>query len=294
MKKFFKVLLIIVIAIAVLIGLLVVQIIRNAKKQEIEQALMVKTDEELIGEHFYMPRSGKEDVDLNLYMIDDGEKHPVVFNIHGGAFIAGDADTLDTQSDRISGDWKVNVVTVNYRLAKNGTPISYAVDEVVDTVKYFIDHAEEYNIDKDNVFVMGYSAGGYHTMAAVLELKKQNINVTGQIICYGFIKEVVETYNSFTDEQKATVAPALFVLADNDPISDGSLKYEEALRLGGVSTEVKKYEGAKHGFIEENNPEYEKLHDVASKSHEQEIMARDAENDIKEWLTAKLAKQEGN
>lgn len=288
MKKVFKVFLIIVIVIVVLIGLLVVQLIRNAKKQEIEQALMVKTDEELIGEHFYMPRSGKEDVDLNLYMIDDGEKHPVVFNIHGGAFIAGDADTLDTQSDRISREWKVNVVTVNYQLAKNGIPISYAVDEVIDTVKYFIDHAEEYKIDKDNVFVMGYSAGGYHTMAAVLELKKQNINVTGQIICYGFIKEVVETYNSFTEEQKATVAPALFVLADHDPISDGSLKYEEALRLGGVSTKVKKYEGAKHGFIEENNPEYEKLHDVASKSPEQEIIARKAENDIKEWLNENL------
>ncbi|MBP3198400.1 MAG: alpha/beta hydrolase fold domain-containing protein [Butyrivibrio sp.] len=51
-------------------------------------------------------------VDLNLYLINDGEMHPLVINIHGGAFIAGDADTLDTQSNRISKNWNVNVVTV--------------------------------------------------------------------------------------------------------------------------------------------------------------------------------------
>ena len=285
-----KVLKIIGIVLLLLIAALVVSVIRSSRRSAEDQARMVKSDEELLGTHFYMPRDGKESVDVNLYIPDHAanERLPVVVNLHGGAFIAGDADTLDTQSDRIAKDWNAVVVTVNYKLAKNGVTIAYGTEEVVDTVKYFISHAGEYGIDTNQVVVLGYSAGGYHAMASVLELKKQGVDVAAQVICYGFIKEVVETYTAMGDEQRTTLAPALFILADNDPISDGSLQYEAALRQNGVKTEVKKYEGAIHGFLEENNPEYEKLNSKQSKSPEQETMARDAENYIRGFLAEVL------
>ena len=68
-------------------------------------------------------------------------------------------------------------------------------------------------------------------------------------------------------------------------IGKGSLDYESALKEYGVSTEVKTYDGAMHGFIEENNPEYGKLHSHPSMSEEQEIMARDAEAVIGTWIS---------
>ncbi|MBQ7433491.1 MAG: alpha/beta hydrolase [Lachnospiraceae bacterium] len=283
-KKGHTVLSVIGIFFLTLIIVTAVILIRNGRRGAEDQVAMVKTDEELIGEHFYIKRDGKEDIDINFYIPESAEKTPVVINLHGGAFIAGDADTLDTQSDRISKEWNAAVVTVNYKLAKNGISIQYAVDEVVDTVKYFKEHAGEYNIDPEKIVILGYSAGGYHAMASTLELRKQGIDVAAQVICYGFIKEVVDTYYAMTDEQRKTTAPALFILADHDPISDGSLKYEEALRENGVITDIKKYDGSMHGFIEENNPEYEKLHSKASKSPEQEIMARDAEAYIGDWI----------
>lgn len=285
-----KVLRIIGIILLVLIVALVISTIRSGRRSAEDQARMVKSDDELIGTHFYVPRDGKESVDVNLYISEHGANDllPVVFNIHGGAFIAGDADTLDTQSDRISKDWNAMVVTVNYKLAKDGITIDYGTEEVADTVKYFIDHADEYGIDTDKIVMLGYSAGGYHVMASTLELKKQGVDVAVQVICYGFIKDVVETYTAMADEQRKTVAPALFILADNDPISDGSLKYEGALRQNGVKTEVKKYSGSIHGFIEENNPEYEQLNSKQSKAPEQEVMARDAENYIKGFLAEVL------
>ena len=246
---------------------------------------MVKTDEELIGTHFYVPRGDKEDVDVNLYLLNDGESHPLVINLHGGAFIAGDADTLDTQSDRISKQWNVDVVTVNYKLAKGNYDISYGTNEVVDTIKYFIDHADEYGIDTDNIFIMGYSAGGYHAMASTLKLKEEGIEIAGQIICYGFIKEVNDTYLAETEFFRKSMCPSLFILADNDPISEGSLIYQKSLEENGIDTTVKKYDGAKHGFIEENNPEYEVLK-ATSKSPEQETMAREAEEFIGEWINS--------
>lgn len=282
---FIKVLKVIGSIVLISAALLTVTLIRNAKEQEKQQALMVKTDEELIGTHFYVPREGKEDVDVNLYLLDDGNNYPLVINLHGGAFIAGDADTLDTQSDRISKQWNVNVVTVNYKLAKGNYDIAYGTEEIVDTVKYFIDHAEEYNIDINNIFILGYSAGGYHAMASTLKLKEAGIDIAGQIVCYGFIKEVNDTYLVETESFRKSTCPSLFILADNDPISEGSLIYQKSLEENGIDTTVKKYDGAKHGFIEENNPEYEILK-ATSKSPEQETMAREAEEFIGEWINS--------
>lgn len=262
---------------------------KNAKEQERQQALMVKPDAQLIGTHFYMPRENAEDVDMNLYLLKDGETHPLVINLHGGAFIAGDADTLDTQSDRISKAWNVNVATVNYKLASGRYDIAYGTREVIDTIKYFQKHAAEYQIDPNQIFVLGYSAGAYHSMAATLALKQEGIDIAGQIICYGFIKEVNDTYLAMDEISRADIAPALFILADNDPISDGSLTYQQSLAANGVPTQIQKYESAKHGFIEENNPEYEALN-AASRSPEQEVLARQAEDLIGSWIHSTLGK----
>lgn len=285
MKKMLKILLIIMLVIGAGVIAFLGKALYDAKLQKEDQENMVKSDEELIGEHFYMPRNGKEDVDMNLYLIRDGENHPLVINIHGGAFIAGDADTLDSQSERISKDWNVNVATVNYKLMSGEYDKQYAVNEIKDTVRYFMEHAEEYDVDQDNIFVLGYSAGGYHAMASVLQLHKEGISVKGQIICYGFMSDMMEQFETLSEEQKKTLPPALFILAGDEPIGKSSLEYESVLKEYDVSTEVKVYDGAMHGFIEENNPEYEKLHSHSSMSGEQEIMARDAETVIGIWIS---------
>ncbi|KAF1682752.1 hypothetical protein [Veillonella sp. R32] len=79
------------------------------------------------------------------------------------------------------------------------------------------------------------------------------------------------------------MSPSLFILADKAPISEDSLIYQKSLAANGVETIVKTYEGSKHGFIEENNPEYETLK-ITSKSIEQEKMAREAEDYIGNWI----------
>ena len=282
--KALKVLSIMIGVVVVLIALFIVKAVHDSKLRAEDQKLMIKSDEELIGEHLYINRDGADDVDVNLYRYESDEPVPLVINLHGGAFVAGDADTLDTQSDRISKAWGCTVVTVNYKLMKDGITKQYAVDEVKDTVKYMSDNADEYGIDSDNIFILGYSAGGYHAMATALQLHKEGVTVKGQILCYPFISDILEQYNELTDEQKKIIPPALFILAGDEPIGKGSLEYKSALDECDVSTELITYDGALHGFIEENNPEYDKLHFHDSKSPEQEKMARQAENDIYEWI----------
>lgn len=275
---------------AVLAGFLAYSSWKLTKDQAEDQAKMAKTDEERLGRRFLVPRDGKDPVEVNLYIPEDGEDLPVVFNIHGGAFIAGDADTLDTQSDRISKSWNVIVVNINYRLMTDETPIEYGTEEVTDVIRYFKANAQAYHAAPERFCVMGYSAGGYHAAAAVLALKAEDVEVAAQVPCYAYIGDAVERYNALTPAQRTTTAPALFVLADNDSFSDESLAYQAALEENGVLTEVKQYAGAIHGFIEENNPEYEELHIKVSKSPEQEEMARDAEGFIGDWLNERFAR----
>lgn len=288
-KKVLKILgiilLIIVLLIAAAVAYFVSQLNKAADDRAANQAAMVKSDEDLLGEHFYVPREGQDPVDVNLYIPEEGDNLPVVFHLHGGAFIAGDADTLDSLSLRLSQDWNAVIVTVNYKLAVDGISIEYGTQEVVDTVKYFLDHAAEYRIDPHKAVLMGYSAGGCHGALAALALERDGVDLAAQVLCYSFIGGVLETLPSLSQAQQAALPPTLFVLADNDPISEGSLEYEEKLREAGIQTEVKKYDGAIHGFIEENNPEYESLPaGAASKSPEQEVKARDAEQFIGTWL----------
>ena len=250
---------------------------------------MAKSDEELLGVRFEVPRDGKESVDVNLYIPKSTDILPVVFNIHGGAFIVGAADTLDTQSDRISKTWNVIVVNIDYKLMTDEIPIEYGTEEVIDVIRYFKENAEQYHADPERFCVMGYSAGGYHTAAAVLALKAEDVDVAAQVLCYPYIGDAIERYNNLSSQQQTTIAPALFVLADNDSFSEESLPYQEVLDQNGVSTEIKQYTGSIHGFIEENNPEYEKLNIKISKTPEQELMAREAEKFIGNWLHEQFA-----
>lgn len=276
--------LVIVLLVAILVGALACELSNVQSDFETNQAMMEKTDEELIGTHMYIEREGEKAIDLNIYTCEDDELHPLVINLHGGAFFAGDSDTLDTQSDRISKDWNAVVATVNYTLTNDQYDIAYGSQEVVDTVKYFIANAQDYGIDPERIILMGYSAGGYHAMNAALLLHEEGIEIYKQVLCYAFLGDIMEKYNAMSEEQRSSMPPALFIICGGDPISEGSLEYETALRSNGVATEVKVYETAMHGFLEENNPEYAELSSHASMSPEQEILAREAEKFIGEWI----------
>ena len=146
-----------------IILLLILKIFHDSKLREEDKKMMKKTDKTRIGKRFYIKRKGKEDVELNLYMRKDSNIDlPLIINIHGGAFIAGDADTLDTQSDRISRQFNSHIVNVNYKLIKlfekGVVDVEYQTEEVVDTIKYFYENCKKYKIEINNNFVLGNSA----------------------------------------------------------------------------------------------------------------------------------------
>lgn len=86
--KILKIIGIIILVIILLVGAFIIKAIHDSKLRAEEQKLMIKSDEELIGEHLYIDRDEADDVDVNLYRYESDELVPLVINLHGGAFVA--------------------------------------------------------------------------------------------------------------------------------------------------------------------------------------------------------------
>lgn len=286
LPKRWKVKIIILSFVSVLFLILIVffNIFLNSYREENEKhrAKLVKNDSDLIGERIVIQRDGKADVKANLYEPDiiGDERLPVVFNIHGGGFVGGDADLLDTQSDRIANEWNVVVVTINYTKA-DVKPVSYGSEEIRDVVLYFADNAEIYGVDSSKFTLMGYSAGAYYATDSTRLLQKANFDMASLVLCYPW------TTGLDVNNLEEDFPPTLFILSGQDPISQRAKSFVEDMKSSGFELEVIEYENAVHSFIESNNPEgmTEDSVDMSDVINpEQESLAKEAEATISEWI----------
>ncbi|HEY2736253.1 MAG TPA: carboxylesterase family protein [Polyangiales bacterium] len=108
---------------------------------------------------------------LNVYAPTGAGPYPVMFWIHGGAFLSGDATTYDPSALVAQG---VVVVTINYRLGLMGFLASSAIDNgagVASTnyglldqqfaLQWVQDNIASFGGDESNVTIFGESAGGF-------------------------------------------------------------------------------------------------------------------------------------
>lgn len=105
----------------------------------------------------------------------EGGSRPVLFWIHGGAFINGSANDYDGSVLAAQGD--VVVVTINYRLgllgfldlSSLGTEFegsaSNGIRDQILALTWIRDHISDFGGDADNVTIFGESAGGHSIMS---------------------------------------------------------------------------------------------------------------------------------
>lgn len=249
---------------------------------EQRRSISVKADNQLIGERVVINCKGKAPVKANIYYPTDGDKTnlPIVFNIHGGGFVGGDADVLDTQSQRIAEQWNSVIVSVNYTKA-DVKPIDYGAEEIKDAVVYFVKNAKQFGVDSSKVIVMGYSAGAYYAAKSTGMLTHDSIFIANVVLAYPWMTGM--------DVQKLGVnyPPTLFVLAGKDKISQNAKLFIEEMKKNKKDVTVIEYPEAVHSFIESNNPEglvgaTMDMSEVVN--DEQQNLSRQAENEIYNWL----------
>lgn len=97
-------------------------------------------------------------LDLFIPPSVEGEKYMALINIHGGGWITGDKRKRRGLG-LLYADMGLLVVNINYGLCPK-YKYHESVQHCFKALKWVYDHADEYDIDTDKIFVTGDSAGG--------------------------------------------------------------------------------------------------------------------------------------
>ncbi|MBP2630734.1 MAG: lipase [Firmicutes bacterium] len=170
------------------------------------------------------------------------EKLPGVVFITGGGFIHANKDSYIQQRMELAEAGYV-VASVEYRVAPTAT-FPQPLEDVKSAIRYLKEHAEEFNLDPNNIGVMGESAGGYlSAMVGTTNGTKtfdkgdnlnQNSDVKAAVDIYG-LSDLTRVGSDFSKEiqdkhKSAGATEALWV--DGSPIFGG--------KDGGILTDPEK------------------------------------------------------
>lgn len=203
--------------------------------------------------------------------------------LHGGGWATGDLDVYDYPARFLSHDAGIRVLTVDYRLAPEH-PFPAAVEDVVTTFRWIIQHARTLGADPSRVAVGGDSAGANLTatlcnhlaaepgrkpafqmllypavdLASVSRSRRQF--ATGFMLTEHDIDWFANAYAAATPRtdprlspRYATPHPALpptyLATAGYDPLRDEGAAYADALAASGVTVEHAAQDDLVHGYL---------------------------------------------
>lgn len=229
---------------------------------------------------------------------------PVLFEMHGGGFVLGDAEKCDGLCELLAQELDITVVAIGYRLAPEH-PYPAAVEDVYEVARWFSGHPESYSIDRDRMMVMGYSAGAnLAAVCAMLAKERGEFSLRGQILCYPYLDslsapeekphfetdmdhEVMEAFSTLyctgaqrsdphvspvcaAPEQLRDLCPALILLAERDALRPEGERYAALLRQAGVAVDYRVLNQTHHGFLEDwaNRAAYEQLPEDVRARHD--------------------------
>jgi len=223
---------------------------------------------------------------------------PVLLWIHGGGFIAGDAQSDDPICERFSIECGCIVVSVDYRLAPQH-PFPAGFDDCYAALQWLEGSGKEkLNADVNNLIVGGASAGGCLAAGVVLKAteaggpkikhqllivpalddRHQTVSSKGitdyrygwnrelsQLAWEGYLKNLSGDTPVYAVPARATKIPNLpstFIsVEDQDLLRDEAIIYAQRLMQANVVTELHVYPGTFHGsFLETPDAEISKQH----------------------------------
>ena len=240
---------------------------------------------------------------------------PLFLEIHGGAWVGGDAALIDSFCKTVSDAVPCVAVNINYTKL-DVKPFPNPMEEVLKVIDYFSENCDEYRIDKGKTVLCGQSAGAHIAAgSAILLNDKYAREVSETFLMYPFldctgqlpnpmlndentkshIQEIHKLFFGSEDASKSYLSPAVadietlnglnnttIVTCGIDTLEPHGKTLYKKLKDNNKNTELWHYPDARHGFLEVNREDY--IHDSDAKSDEQAEFARDCEIRIIEKL----------
>jgi acetyl esterase/lipase len=213
---------------------------------------------------------------------------PALLHIHGGGYVVGKPEIIDTTNRKRAAELSCVVVSVDYRLAPE-TPHPGPVEDCYAALKWLHDHAVQMGIDSKRIAIGGESSGG--GLAAALALMARDrgeIPIVLQYLIAPMLDDRTVTrpdphpyvvhepwsaeYNAFgwrsllavepgspgvspyaaaaRAQDLTGLAPAFISVGALDLFLEENMEYARRLSRAGVPVELHVYPRAFHGFGE--------------------------------------------
>lgn len=210
------------------------------------------------------------------------ENAPLILGFHGGGFLFGGCAMNDAMWSETGVQLGAAVAAIEYRKSPD-YQWREALADAYDAAVYFQNHAEEYGIDKNDISVMGCSAGANLAASVCLHAKQQGKNLfQRQILMYPFLDcatdpdskgkgslegPIMYVFNELhckpeeavlslvspvlaEKEELEGLPRAIICYADQDNLKAEGQKYAYMLRNAGVGVDDMVTAGMPHGFYE--------------------------------------------
>lgn len=115
-------------------------------------------------------------LDLLLTRETNSGKQPLIINVHGGGLIIGSKE-FNTRFNVELYERGFNIVSIEYRLIPD-VQVYDQYNDIINALKFIENHLDDWNIDKNKVYIVGDSAGAYlilYCLAIMNNSKMQHI-----------------------------------------------------------------------------------------------------------------------
>ncbi|HPU64151.1 MAG TPA: alpha/beta hydrolase [Mobilitalea sp.] len=218
----------------------------------------------------------------------EGKPKRILIFFHGGGWVTGNIDSYSNVCANMADQTGAVVVSVDYRLAPEHRFPS-GLEDCYTATREIFKNADYFSTDKENIILIGDSAGGNLAAAvSLLARDRGEFKISKQILIYpathndhsdetGFpsirkfgrdylltskrIRDYMDLYiSSENDLKNPYLAPllaedlsnqpdTLIITAEYDPLRDEGEAYGEKLRKHGNKVYIYRMKNALHGFI---------------------------------------------
>ncbi|TFB15095.1 alpha/beta hydrolase [Filobacillus milosensis] len=224
------------------------------------------------------------EIPVRVYSPEGQGPFPVFIYYHGGGWVLGDLDFVDSTCRILTNELNRVIISVDYRLApehKYPTP----AEDCYEALEWVYANPIEIDGDVSNMVIGGDSAGGNLAAAVSMMAKdREGPPIAAQVLVYPvtnlsydtssydefaegygldrdlmkwfgqhYVREEEDFYNPYvaplTCEDLSGLPPSIVIVAENDVLRDEGLAFARRLKEAGVKMDAKLELGVVHGYF---------------------------------------------
>ena len=222
------------------------------------------------------------DLPIRIYRPSAKKDLPAIVFFHGGGWAVNFLDIYDAALSHLANKSGALIISVNYQKAPEH-PFPIPFDDCYSTFLWVRANATDLGVDLTKIGVAGDSAGANLAAAVALKARDNSIPLAFQLLVYPAIEKDFETdsytkngvglfltkqamqwfWQQYVPDPKddtnpyacpafaksfASLAPAIIIAAEYDPLLSDCEKYARLLESDGSKVIYKLYEGMIHSF----------------------------------------------